>query len=129
MVIREGPPLGPTSPAAAPVRFLWPAALVASVAVTIMIMLLIDISQDRDRNVSLFGREVLPLELSLPAISVVEANGAGTLTLRDRFGSEVFNLPEECDEIDDELQERLERERLRIWPGSPSSLFRFCEAP
>ena len=109
VMIREGAPPVPASPASAPTRFLWPAALIASVAATVMIMLLTDISQDREGSISLLGRDVIPLDLRLPAVAMIEANGAGTLSLDNGLFSEVYNLPEDCDAIDEELQERLER--------------------
>jgi DNA-binding CsgD family transcriptional regulator len=121
---------GPPDATSFPLRALWPAALVASVVATIMIMLLLDPVNDRAESVRLLDREVIARELRPPLpvpIPTVRASGAsGTLAITEDGATEVYRIPEDCDKLRDSGD--LRRDDVRIFPN-PRTVILLCEEP
>jgi len=141
IVVREAPP-GQGSQVAVPSRFLWPAALVASVAATIVIMLLLNIADDDGRSsIRLLAPGVIAGDVSalrapgetavapaaVPPIppTIAESGSSGTLTITENGRTEVYQLPEDCDRLTGGSGQRLSREGLRLFPN-PSSVLLLC---
>jgi hypothetical protein len=73
-----------------PSGYFWPAALVASVVATILIMLLINMNDDTP-SLTVFASDAVS---SPPRLIEIPASGA---VFRDRFGSELYRLENSCD--------------------------------
>ena len=134
VVMASAPPSGPTrtSSAAAIGRFFWPTALVASVVVTIMIMLLLNIARD-DRpegSIGLLAPEVIARELRspirpIPTIALTGSSGTLAITTEDG-DTEVYEPPEDCAKLTEDVRARLDREGVRIFPN-PQTVLLLCD--
>lgn len=146
IVVRDAAPPGPGDQVAAPSRFLWPAALVASVVATIVIMLLLNIASDDGRSsirvlapgiatselrVARTERgEIIARDLAPPLPpTIAEAGSSGTLAITTEDGrTEVYRIPEDCDKLAGETGERLGREGIRLFPN-PGTVLLLCDQP
>jgi DNA-binding CsgD family transcriptional regulator len=131
VVMAGAPPSGPTetSGGASVGRFFWPLAVIASVVATIVIMLLIGISRDdrTDRSIGLLAPGVVAGELQPPIPTIPPAGSSGTLAITSGDGTtEVYELPEECDRLTDEVRARLNGAGVRIFPN-PLAVLLLCD--
>jgi DNA-binding CsgD family transcriptional regulator len=127
-----------------PSRFLWPAAIVASVAATIVIMLLLNIADDSGRSISVIRPGVVAGDVSSlrtlrgeviardrvpPLPTIAEAGSSGTLAITTEDGrTEVFQIPEDCDKLTGAMNGDPGEDTVRIFPN-PRTVLLLCEEP
>lgn len=131
---------------AVPSRFLWPAALVASVAATIVIMLLLNIARDDSSNsirvlappaiggeassLRTLREEVIARELAPPLPpTIAESGSSGTLAITTEDGrTEVFQIPEDCDKLTGGMKGDPRGDTVRVFPN-PRTVLLLCDQP
>ena len=105
-------------------RYFWPSALVASVVATVVIMLLISLNTDSGRSMAMFQAPTFP-EFPLDGFPADAA--PGTVVIRDGLGTEVYELPEDCHLITEEVRDRFHADGPRLNLGGPDEVFGLCE--
>lgn len=110
-------------------RFFWPSALVTSVVATVIIMLLLSIAHNgrSEASIGLLAPETIARELQPPIPTIAEAGQSGTLAITADDGhTEVYELPEDCDKLTEEVRQRLNQAGVRIFPN-PRSVLLLCD--
>ena len=144
IVVRDAAPPTQGPQVAVPSRFLWPAALVASVAATIVIMLLLNIADDSGRSISVIRPGVVAGDVSSlrtlrgeviardrvpPLPTIAEAGSSGTLAITTADGrTEVFQIPEDCDKLTGAMNAESGAGSVRIFPN-PRTVLLLCDQP
>ncbi len=119
------PPVQPPVVAAnASHSYFWPAALVASVVATVMIMLLLNIGHTRVTND--FGLAALGPAPPAPPL-VAEDLARGIVVVGGGSDADVIGVSENCRRIDDELRARLWAGGIRIHINGTDGVLAICE--
>ena len=118
-------PMVPVAASGEVPRYFWPAALVASVVATVMIMLLLwQPGVDHDRA---FASGMPPAPPARPLFTTGFTGDPGTVIIDDGFERRVFQLPEDCAEFmaEGEFRDRFSWEGPRL-TGMDWSVFDLC---
>jgi DNA-binding CsgD family transcriptional regulator len=140
VVMASAPPSGPTetSSGASFGRFFWPTAVIASVIASVVIMLLIGIARSDgpassiallapERSIGLLPPEVIARELQPPIPTIAAFGSSGTLAITMEDGhTEVYELPEDCDRLTEEVRARFERGGVQLFPN-PLNVLLLCD--
>jgi len=144
IVVRDAAPPTQGTQVAVPSRFLWPAALVASVAATIVIMLLLNIAEDDPSesirvlapaaiageagSLRVLREEAIARNFAPPLPpTIAEAGSYGTLAITTADGrTEVYQIPEDCDKLRGGMKADPLGDTVRIFPN-PRTVLLLCD--